>query len=415
MKRVFRVDYGALGAVERTPQGGLRIPATLTRTGVFEYTGSDGKPIREFRPPDEVFKADGMATLKAAPITLDHPPARIDPTNFRQFTMGHVGDDVRQDADKLAATLHVQDAEAIRSIEAGRRELSCGYHCDVDETPGVVPDGHPDAGKPYDRIQRGITYNHLALVDDGRAGHDVRLRLDSSGNQLHERKDNMKIEIIDGVEYEVGSAAHQAARERRDAREKTQHAAVDKMKSEFEKAQARADAAEAKHAKLADRVKKTVTPDRLDAAVRARHHVVTKATAILGKEFKADGLTNAAIKAAVVAKVYPHLRLDGKGKDYVNGLWHSITTKGAAERAERNDALNRIMKDTAPFPGVGDRSGSGDRVDAPQARTPAQARKDALIESEQRSSRPLALSRRDKFKPLSSHAMLQGAQMEVMK
>src|SRR5262249_25658712 len=177
--KLFRIDYGSMGGVEATPQGGLRIPAFLTRVGVFEYTGVDGHPIREYRPPEEVFNSDSMSMLKGAPITLDHPPEPIKPENFRTYNVGHVADDVRRQGDKVAATLYLQDQAACKAIEAGRRELSCGYHTDVDETPGVAPDG-----QPYDRIQRNISYNHLALVDSGRAGHDIRLRLDAAGNSL---------------------------------------------------------------------------------------------------------------------------------------------------------------------------------------------------------------------------------------
>ncbi len=183
MQRVFRVDYGELGQVERTPQGGLKVPAFLTRTGVFTYTGPDGAPIREYRPPEEVFKADSMAMLKGAPVAIDHPPETIKPDNFRTYAVGHVGDDVRKEDDKVGATLYVQDQAAIKAIEAGRRELSCGYHVDVDETPGVTP-----SGEPYDRVQRNIRYNHVALVPDGRAGHDVRLRLDAAGNSVAQEK-----------------------------------------------------------------------------------------------------------------------------------------------------------------------------------------------------------------------------------
>jgi hypothetical protein len=68
-----RFDIGSLSDVERTPQGGLRVKAHLTRAGVFEYETTEGKSIREYRPPEEVFAAESLATLSDAPITVEHP------------------------------------------------------------------------------------------------------------------------------------------------------------------------------------------------------------------------------------------------------------------------------------------------------------------------------------------------------
>lgn len=417
--RCFRLDYGVLGAVERTPQGGIRVPATLTRTGVFEYSAPNGKVIREYRPPTEVSRADSLATLRAAPLTLDHPPVKIDPTNYRTYATGHVGDDVKMDGANVSATVHIQDLSAIRAIEAGRRELSCGYHCDVDEQPGIVPNDDPfDAGKPYDRVQRNIQYNHLAFVDDGRAGN-ARLRLDSSGHSIYQGENEMeKVEVIEGTEYTVGTPAHGAAVQRRDAKEKQAREEIASLKSDRDKQQARADAAEAKLSKATAWVKEKLTPARMDAAVARRAAIVEKARAVMGKDWKidkADGAakSNAEIKAEVVAKVYPGVRLDGKSKDYVNAMWDSLTSEAVKGAQVRNDGLDKLLRETAPMPGAGGatlRTDSGAPVGSVR-----QARHDAFVESGERAHRPLALSRRDKFKPLSSSPMLQSAQMETMK
>lgn len=174
--RVVRYDAGALGNAEKTPQGGYRIPAYLTRTGVFHYDDGKGGTIAEYRPSEEVFKADSMATLPDAPVTVGHP-GLLTPDNHSVHSVGHVRD-ARQDGDRIAATIVVQGRKAIKAIEKGTRQVSCGYTCRTDEVSGVSPEGIP-----YQRVQRNIQYNHAALVDSGRAGPDVRLRLDSSGNQ----------------------------------------------------------------------------------------------------------------------------------------------------------------------------------------------------------------------------------------
>jgi hypothetical protein len=105
----------------------------------------------------------------------------VTPQNTRELRRGHVSGDVRADGDKIAAALVIDDAELIEKIAAGKvREISCGYRCDTEETPGV------HEGEAYDRIQRNIRYNHVAVLRRGRAGSDVRIRLDGNDDaEIH--------------------------------------------------------------------------------------------------------------------------------------------------------------------------------------------------------------------------------------
>lgn len=184
----FRIDSGSLAKAERTPAGGLRVPAFLTRTGVFTYY-RNGQPVRELRPPEEVFSRESLDSLRDAPVTDDHPwnapGQKVTPENTRELRRGHVSGHVRADSDKISAALVIDDAELIRAIEGRKRtEVSCGYRCDTDHTPGVFE------GQPYDRVQRNIRYNHVAIVKHGRAGSDIKLRLDSEDDVIAERDDS---------------------------------------------------------------------------------------------------------------------------------------------------------------------------------------------------------------------------------
>ena len=82
---VMRLDFGAFSKVERTPQGGMRIPANLTRTGVFIYRRKDGTERRELREPAEVFHADSLSTLRSAPVTNLHPDRAVGPDNWKSL------------------------------------------------------------------------------------------------------------------------------------------------------------------------------------------------------------------------------------------------------------------------------------------------------------------------------------------
>lgn len=412
----FRSDRGTVGELERTPQGGLVVPAFLTRAGVFEYEQPDGKVIREWRPKSEVFNKDALSTLPNATLTNRHPTEHVHPGNFKKHVVGHVEtDSVKAEGDKVAARLVVQDGRTIRDLGVGtRREVSCGYHCDVDDKPGIVPDGEPDAGKPYDRIQRSIRYNHVALVDDGRAGPDVRLRLDSRGNQKTQGEAEMEFELIDGVKHEVGTPGHaDAVRRRNDAVEKTRKDATDALATEKK----RADDAEAKVKKLEEQLVEATSAKRIDEAVRVRAAVISRAKVVLGDKFKFDGMSNHAIKVAAVKKARPELKLDGveKPADYIRGLFDGLPTKREDSRRSPNANLHLDEKDRVEGGEVPE-----DLRDPPEGferqdvgeqprrggRTISQIRADR--DNEQRHKKPLTVSK-------SNASRLQGSQLETMR
>jgi hypothetical protein len=59
-------------------------------------------------------------------------------------------------------------SEAMANLIAnGKKELSCGYRCRYEYSPGVYN------GQEYQYVQRDIRGNHLALVENGRMGRDV--------------------------------------------------------------------------------------------------------------------------------------------------------------------------------------------------------------------------------------------------
>ncbi len=171
-----RYDLAHLSSrTEKTPQGFLRAPARFTRVGVFAYR-QDGQLIRELRPEEEVFHEDSLATLRAIPVTRGHV-AMVDPENASSVMIGHGSDAVAREDQAVAGHLTITTKDAIADAESGKlREISMGYHCKVDPTPGT----HPKYGR-YDQIQRTIRYNHAALgaIGWGRAGTDIKLRMDS--------------------------------------------------------------------------------------------------------------------------------------------------------------------------------------------------------------------------------------------
>lgn len=150
-------------------------PGFATRCGVFPYMDGNGKIRRELRHPDDVLDPESLKTLKFAPVTIEHPPVMITPKNVDQYGVGHTTDRVEVNRDLVDTDLIVESQEGIDAIEKnGMRELSSGYDCEIVEEDGVYN------GSPYDYRQKNIRYNHVAIVKLGRAGPEVRLRLDSA-------------------------------------------------------------------------------------------------------------------------------------------------------------------------------------------------------------------------------------------
>src|SRR5690606_11989374 len=86
------------------------------------------------------------------------------------LAVGEVSTAAQKDGEWIALPLILKDAAAIKAVQGGKRELSAGYTCTLDWTPGTTPDG-----ETYDAVQRGIKINHLAVVDRARAGSTARI------------------------------------------------------------------------------------------------------------------------------------------------------------------------------------------------------------------------------------------------
>lgn len=209
MARVERFDRGELRRKPYlTDEGFLFVEGVATRCGVFEYRQPDGTVIRELRDDADVLDPNSLATLGRKPVTLLHPEVNgervlVTPENYQQFSAGTVGDRVLKAGGFVEVSMSIGRADAIDAINDGVQELSCGYECDVDPTPGV----HPTYGR-YDQRQTKITYNHIAVVPQGRAGDKARLRMDAAEQTTtppqHEERHMAKIKIGD-VEFEVSA------------------------------------------------------------------------------------------------------------------------------------------------------------------------------------------------------------------
>lgn len=138
----------------------------VARTGEQDYLGTEiglktEEVVKVKRPPEEVFSEAALASFEGKPVTNDHPPDLLDPETVAMYEKGHI-QNIRKGAGEwdgyMVGDLHIHDAELIRAIKEGKRQVSCGYECDyTDNGDGTY-------------TQSNIRGNHVAVVELGRAG-----------------------------------------------------------------------------------------------------------------------------------------------------------------------------------------------------------------------------------------------------
>jgi hypothetical protein len=192
--KVLRFDFnGSSSDFKRTAQGFLRVNARLSKTGVFKYNNGC-----EYRSEEEVFRTDSLASFKGAPVTDLHPSEKstdsfLTPANAKQHIIG-ITEDIERDGPYLKGSLIIFHEDAIKAIEEGtRKEISLGYKCRLDPTPGSVN------GEAYDAIQRDIIVNHVAIGPKGwgRAGPDCAIRTDSTSAKGQDVTETIRLDGID--------------------------------------------------------------------------------------------------------------------------------------------------------------------------------------------------------------------------
>lgn len=332
----YRIDRGNLQPPKRLADGRIRVDAYITRTGVFSYTLPDGTTRREYRPPEEVFHADSLATFSMVPVTDDHPPTMLTAQTAKQYTVGVTGDQARRDGEYVQLPLMILDAATIKKMDAGKVQVSAGYDCDCEETPGVSP-----LGERYDAVQRNIKANHVAIVMQGRAGAGAAVRMDGVGIQLHSEifpephgasSENQEKENV----MDLKEALEQAAKA--NARADAADAKAQSVAVELEKLRGERDALASALAKEETARKDAV--DSLEGRVRARVTLENRASAIL-KGADLAKMDDRAIKVAVI-KHLDSATVDASASEaYVDGRFDA-----SVERAEASaKALGQVREE----------------------------------------------------------------------
>ena len=336
MKKVQRYDsYLLVAGAVKTPEGYLIDSPIVARTGIYTYANPDGSVRREYRPPEEVFAEDALASFKGKPITVLHPKnGRVTADTARRLTIGTIMSPAyRKDDTNLACDIIIHTPQEIKDY----RELSVGYTVELEETPGVT-----ENGETYDAVQHLIRCNHLAVVPSARAGRKARLNLDGDEVLESEVSNNMVKIRIDTNEFEVEQAVANhvtALTAKVDATDAKASAAEVKFEqASTELGTVKTDAAEA-HKKLdAMTAERDALQTKLDAATTEKEEAVKQAVEVAQKEVKEridledvaqkakvekiDGMDNKAIKIAIIKAVRgDSFDVEGKSDSYIDAAY----------------------------------------------------------------------------------------------
>lgn len=149
----------------------------LSKVGIFPYLGKQiddslepNKIYRVFRPAEELLNEETVKSFHLVPLINDHEMLGKDyePAEEKGID-GIVSNPRPAHGDMLIGDIKIFSEKMMDDIKHGKKELSMGYTCTYDLTPGKWD------GQPYDVVQRDLRGNHVALVDRGRMGSDVRV------------------------------------------------------------------------------------------------------------------------------------------------------------------------------------------------------------------------------------------------
>lgn len=341
-----RFDNVAFAAT-KTAEGFIRDTPIVGRTGILVYRNADGTERKEYRPPEEAFKADSLASFLGKPITIGHK-AFVTAGNAAQVApVGSVLSEGRQDGNNIIADI------VIYNLDTNARELSCGYTLDLDETPGTTPEG-----EHYDAIQRNIRVNHIAIVPKGRAGV-ARLNMDGEQVLEEEQKEEQKMAEMTKVRLDSG-IEYDCAPEVKVAIEKMNKDSADAKKA-YDTLQAKFDALEAELAKEKEGRKADAEKAKanFDEAIKARVELLKVAEA--HKVANADSMTDTEIKTAVIKAVRGDaINLDGKSADYIEAAFDMAK----ADIKQHEDGMAEQRKATQTHD---DGAQNNDEGDSPEA------------------------------------------------
>lgn len=353
MQRQIKFKIDNKEKFEIDDSGFLRCNAFVTRAGIFNYI-KDGKRVKELRPKEEVFSEDSLKTLKTLPITKEHPDSFVNSENVKDVLVGVTGENFTKTDDFASIPVTIYDGEIVKDIIGNHEkgigsELSCGYKAKIDETPGSSEFGF------HDSVQKNIRYNHVSLVQRGRAGHEVKLILDNNKETgiVKYTKKAIKVdgftmdEINEDIKEDISPLVNKLS-VKLDEAVKVICDLNDSSKSsvkKFDELQAKADQATDEIEKLKSDLAELSDPnsDRVKKLIKDKTELYSLAKKL---EIKVDEKKDKDIKLDVIKSKFPDFKSDDKSDEYVNARFDgTVELIKLDEEAKGDKGVGEARKD----------------------------------------------------------------------
>lgn len=368
-----RYDTAPIKQVTTDPQTGFmhvtNVP--IARVGVFPYMKADRSIEMEAKLPTELLSDSTVNSANNRPVTNDHH-GLVTKDNATQLAKGFTADNAHVDNNTLRVDMTIMDGKLINAINNGKQELSIGFQTNIDQTPGKYN------GVAYDSVQKDIRINHVAVVNQGRAGHKVRLLGDSAemiDDDLKEGKaESMEYTKtrLDSVDQTITVADHDvnavtkldaddSDKSKKIADLKNQIAELqkqldelqgnaDESKKEAAQAQAKADSLEKEN----ETMKKKYEGDGFDKKVQARLKLMEKAKKFVGDSADLNKMSAREMKIAAVKSakaVNDSINLEDQSDDYIQALFDNLKEpatvvgyRGTSAQYKGDSAENEALK-----------------------------------------------------------------------
>lgn len=389
-----RYDSIPLGETYFTPEGYLIDHPILTRVGIFEYKNPDGSIRRELRLPEEVFAPESLASYKGKPVILTHEAGMIDSDNVQQEQIGTILSEGTQDGDNVRAQIIIHDARkldyGLRELSLGysldleevpgewqgqpydaiQRNIRVNHLALVEkaragDSARLNIDGEDTqaekGGNTMSKRKDGLTPEEIAqLVEEYKKRKEQRMQGQQPDNQPAadaEGEEDTPENQDEGEETAADPV--QEVKENRDRRDAAgdcetmdeangmiaqQDSDIQKLLDFIAQLQAKIDFDEASSeetntdeegdpqpeaAPAEEKKEESLNMDSIDAIVSQKIELIR-----LGDKLHMDGIETMKpmdAKKAIIKKVNPNIRLDGKDKAYIDAMY-DITKESIGKR-----------------------------------------------------------------------------------
>lgn len=365
----------------------------LTRVGIFEYQNPDGTIRRELRLPEEVFAPESLASYKGKPVILTHEAGMIDTENVQQEHIGTILSEGIQDGENVRAQIVIHDAHSLsyglRELSVGysldleetpgewkgqpydaiQRNIRVNHLALVEkaragDSARLNIDGKDTqtekGGNTMSKRKDGLTPEEIAkLVEEYKKRKEQRMQ-QSSQMVADEEGSEENPQENQGEGEGTASDPVQEVKDRRDRRDASgdcetmdeangviaqQDEDIQKLLDFIAQLQAKIDFDEASEenkttennadeegAEQPSQEEKKETPVNMDSV---ESYISQKIELIrLGDKLNMDGIETMKpmdAKKAIIKKVNPNIRLDGKDKAYIDAMF-DITKENIGKR-----------------------------------------------------------------------------------